>query len=362
MSFPRLANEKKPLTRHIYAFLSGPYENVGDALIRRRAIAWARTLGEPHLLMGGAHSASWDEALALNQGDTIYRSRTTWLRSVLLRSGRKPVLLIEPGEFNTDKRFYKLLVVLFLVSLVVRARGGSVVQMPRSMARQSRLGMFLYRATVSRSGTVLWREEPSWQTFNKIGAVVPDIGFDDPDSVPPSPKARDGIVISLRSDRPEPDVTLLDWLRDFAAEHSLTITAVSQVAEDDSRTQFLAERLGASKILWANRTSNEQEAILRTLYAETTLVWSDRLHVLVLGALHGAVPIEIVPAPNGKIPKHFDAVGIRGVSYDAVEVEDRESLSAILKAQLAKREGVDSSIAKARLALTDSRTSLLSRV
>ena len=358
MSFRKSANEENPLTRHIYAFMSGPYENVGDALIRRRAIAWARTLGEPHLLMGGAESATWDEALGLNQGDAIYRSRMTWLRSVLLNSGRKPVLLIEPGEFNTDKRFYKLLVVLFLVSIVVRARGGAVVQMPRSMARQSRLGKLIYRGTLSKRGIVLWREKPSWDAFNRIGAIVPDIGFDDPDSLTPSSRTRAGLVISLRSDRPEPDLNLLDWLRDFASEHNLTITAVSQVAEDDSRTLFLAERLGASKILWSSRTSNEQESVLRTLYDGTTLIWSDRLHVLVLGALHGAVPIEIVPAPNGKIPKHFDAVGITGVSFDAAEVEDREHLTEILESQLAKRERVEASIAIARTALANSRTRL----
>lgn len=359
MNFHKSAKEKNQLTRHIYAFMSGPYENVGDALIRRRAIAWARTLGEPHLLMGGAKSASWDEALGLNQGDTIYRSRMTWLKSVLLRSGPKPVLLIEPGEFNTDKRFYKLLVVLFLVSIVVRARGGAIVQMPRSMARRSKLGMLIYRGTLSKRGVVLWREKPSWEAFNRIGAIVPDIGFDDPDSLTPSLKARDGIVISLRSDRPEPDSNLLDWLRDFAGEHDLSITAVSQVAEDDSRTQFLAEHLGARTILWSSRTSNEQESVVRALYEGTTLVWSDRLHVLVLGALHGAVPVEIVPAPNGKIPKHFDAVGISGVSFDATGVKDREQLFAILKAQLTKRESVESSIATARVALADSRSRLL---
>ena len=220
--------------------------------------------------------------------------------------------------------------------------------------------MLIYRATISRRGNVLWREKTSWDAFNKIGAIVPDIGFDDPDSLAPTSKAREGIVISLRSDRPEPDLDLLDWLKDFADEHSLTITAVSQVAEDDARTHFLAEHLGASEILWSSRTSNEQEHILRALYDGTSMVWSDRLHVLVLGALHGAVPIEIVPAPNGKIPKHFDAVGITGVSFDANEIKDREHLSEILTSRVATREDVELSIDNARLALVDSRILLLS--
>jgi hypothetical protein len=355
------SNGMSLLSPRVFVFFSGPYKNVGDALIRRRALAWARLLGEPHVLVGGAKSSEWDEAVGVTNTDKIYRSKLTWLRGVLMNSGRRPVLVIEPGEFNTDRRFLKLLVVLFGVSLLIRVRGGSVVQMPRSMARVSPFGKALYSGTLSKRGTTLWRERLSWNLFDSRGVVVPDIGFDDPDSLVVTAAVRDTLVISLRSDRDAPAAEMLAWLKKFAVDRGLKTIAVSQVAEDDIRTRAVATELGSEILCWDDRTSNEQEAILRDVYTRTALVWSDRLHVLVLGALHGAVPVEIVSFSNGKIAKHFDAIGVRNVAFDASTIRSEQELAEILEMQLGRRGDIALRVEAARLELIRTRDTLLTR-
>jgi len=346
------------LPRHVYAYFSGPYENVGDALIRRRALAWMQDLGEPHLLVGGRPSAEWNDSLGISTSDQTYNSWGSWLRSIAFKSGKRPVLVLEPGEFNTDARFLKLLLTMLFVSIAVRARGGSVVQMPRSMAQSSRVGKLIYAATLLKPKAALWREKVSWGSFRKVGHVVPDIGFDDPDSLDTKLQPRTHLVISLRVDRPAPDPQVIAWLREFAFEAGLEITAVSQVAEDDPRTRELAETLASEVLLWGDSTSNDQEASLRDLYGKTAMVWSDRLHVLVLGALHGAVPIEIVGAPNGKVAKHFDAAGIANVSFSSKEFPNREVLKMLLSEQLERSGSIASSVADARLSLSSARSKI----
>lgn len=344
----------------VFLFLSGPYENVGDALIRRRALSWARAHGKAHVLLGGRRSPDWDASLELAQSDMIYRSRIGWIKAAVLNSGSKPLLVIEPGEFNTDKRFLRTLFVLLLVSVAIRVRGGSVVQMPRSMARASPVGKALYSLTIGRSSDIFWREEQSWISFRNVGTVVPDIGFDDPDSVTRTSGNRRFLAISLRSDRPELDLNMAGWLRQSAASLGLEIVAVSQVAEDDTRTDQLRKQLDCAVLLWGDQSSNSQERALRSIYDETALIWSDRLHVLVLGAMHGAVPLEIVVSPNGKIKKHFEAIGIDRISFDANGIATAVQLHDLLTSHINRSESVKIKVEAARRSLAAARASVRS--
>ena len=340
-------------------YLSGPYKNVGDALIRRRALSWAREVGPVTVLLGGSSSKVWSEALGLTPDDTILRSKSAWVRAAFSLSSR-PVLFIEPGEFNTDRRFLSFHAFMLSVALLVRLRGGTVAQMPRSLARRSALGTALYRSTLGRRGSVLWREKPSWIFFREKGDVVPDIAFDDPDSVTTTSHPRDLMIVSTRSDRPSLDDRHLQWIKDFAADRGLSLVTVSQVAEDDSRTVELARALDARPVLWGYNSSNEQEALVRDLYARSVLVLSDRLHVLVLAALHGASPTEIVPSPNGKAAKHFDAVGLPGISHDATPITSAEDLHELLAQVIERDPEVRDAVAAARIRIDVARQAVVS--
>lgn len=350
--------ERPPKPARVLIYLSGPYKNVGDALIRRRALAWAREVGSVTVLLGGNPSQAWSEALGLTVDDTVLRSKSEWVRAAISGATR-PVLFIEPGEFNTDRRFLPFHAFMLSVAILVRLRGGSVVQMPRSLARRSPLGTMLYRSAFHRRGRILWREQPSWTFFNGRGEVVPDIAFDDPESVGATSYPRDILVVSTRSDRPSLDERHLGWVKAFAGQRNLTIVTVSQVAEDDSRTVELAESLEARPMLWGSRTSNEQEALVRDLYARSVVVISDRLHVLVLAALHGASPTEIVPAPNGKAAKHFDAVGLPRVSHDANAIASDHQMEEVLISALERASEVQDAVADARKRIDSARRAVI---
>ncbi|WP_374945572.1 polysaccharide pyruvyl transferase family protein [Agreia sp.] len=341
-----------------FIYLSGPYKNVGDALIRRRALSWAREIGPVTVLLGGNPSEAWSEALELAADDTILRSKSAWVRAAVSRSSR-PVLFIEPGEFNTDRRFLPFHAFMLTVALLVRLRGGRVAQVPRSLARRSSVGTLLYRSAFGRRSAVLWREEPSWTYFRQKGDVVPDIAFDDPDSVATTSFPRDLVVVSTRSDRPPLDDRHLEWIKNFADDHALSLVTVSQVAEDDPRTAELARALDANPVLWGFNSSNEQEALVRNLYSRSVLVISDRLHVLVLAALHGASPTEVVPSPNGKAAKHFDVVGLPGISHDATLIASAQGMHELLTSVVERAADVRAAVASARVRIDAARQAVV---
>ena len=63
---------------------------------------------------------------------------------------------------------------------------------------------------------------------------------------------------------------------------------------------------------------------------QTAITVSDRLHVLILASLGGAVPGRLPPSPASKVREHFAAVGYKGVSMDSATA-DAVQLIAFLR-------------------------------
>jgi hypothetical protein len=59
------------------------------------------------------------------------------------------------------------------------------------------------------------------------------------------------------------------------------------------------------------------------------------MHVLVLAALSGAVPVELVPTPTGKISAAFATIGIHGIALDASEAT-AEAMQQFLREQVTR--------------------------
>jgi exopolysaccharide biosynthesis predicted pyruvyltransferase EpsI len=127
-----------------------------------------------------------------------------------------------------------------------------------------------------------------------------------------------------------------------------------QVREDEDRAGELAVMLGGQFDPWGMRDAVAQEALVRERYDRARLVISDRLHVLILAALSGAVPVELVPAPTRKIADSFATIGLAGVSADAASLST-DQITAFLAAQLERADEVRQrvSAADARLAETE---------
>jgi len=140
-------------------------------------------------------------------------------------------------------------------------------------------------------------------------------------------------------------------VRDTAEAAELRIRAVVQVREDEERARELADELRAVFDPWGDRDPITQEALLRERYENARLVISDRMHVLVLAALSGAVPVELVPHPTRKIRDAFHVIGLEGVSLDS-SVQDVDAMRAFLQAQLLRRGEVDEGVRRAHDELT----------
>jgi len=87
------------------------------------------------------------------------------------------------------------------------------------------------------------------------------------------------------------------------------------------------------------------------VYDRARLVISDRMHVLVLAALSGAVPLELVPEPTRKITAAFATIGLSDTTADASTLS-ADGMLDCMRHQLARREEVSDRVAAAAAELT----------
>ena len=335
----------------VFAVATGAYGNVGDAVIRRRALSWLDgvTHRSWHVYVGNAPGA-WIEQLQLPNGTHIYRSsdRARWVLRLMAGRGRR-VLLLDPGEVPLANHDVPAEIVTLMLCTVLRARRSVIIRPPRGIGRRRRAGVMVHKAASRLSDLVLWRNEESLQTIG-VGELAPDTAFGEPSIDGASWDGRDLVVVSLRGRRPHPGQTVLGGVARLAEAERLKVVTASQVREDEPRNASLAnelEDIGAGHVAWHASSDLEHEIVLRELYARARYVVSDRLHVLILAALAGAVPLEYVPSPRPKVDVTFRQIGVTDVSLDSESHDaDQFVLHAIQSAN--QREELASAIARAR--------------
>ncbi|QDE35753.1 polysaccharide pyruvyl transferase family protein [Microbacterium foliorum] len=310
--------------------LTGPAGNIGDALIRRETLAWAMGTSDELVAYTGDAPDVWLTQLGLPGDALVLRTKKSvprWLRLLVL-APRRPVLVFEAGEIPLDRGNGLRELVFLVETLIVRVKGGVVVRPPRGIRAPSQPALAIHRLAARLSQVTLWRDESTLATA-RCGRLAPDIGF--------SAGARPGLpwgerselLVSLRGARPLPDAEWLSAVRETAERAGLAIRTVVQVREDESRARELAQLLGGEFEPWGDTDPLAQEERLRHRYDAAQIVISDRMHVLVLAALSGAVPLELVPRPTMKITKAFEAIGLHGVSVDS-SADDRTRMRAAL--------------------------------
>ncbi|WP_394289118.1 hypothetical protein [Microbacterium sp.] len=204
----------------------------------------------------------------------------------------------------------------------------------------------------------LWRDRVSHRIAGG-GDLAPDIGFaagirtGEPDA------ARDELIISLRGTRPHPGVDWVDGIRATAERAGLRIRTVVQVREDEDRARTLAEELGGTYSPWGGTDPLAHEDSLRDQYDRARIVVSDRLHVLILASLSGAVPVELVPHPTAKITEAFDTIGYSRLSLDTADSRD---IAAFMTAQLARASELRERIAAADRTLATLEATVRARI
>lgn len=331
-----------PQKRQIFIVLTGVSGNLGDAVIRRRILNWVRGTGTIHAYFGRT-TPGWVEQIGLTEGEHSYGAgrRRDWLKKLIFGKGPR-AWVFDPGEVPLGREHLKSEVVFLVIAVLVKARGGKIIRPPRAIGDYSPLVGWFYRQSARLSDEVLWRDEASLARM-RVGTLVPDTAFSEPRIPGAEPGDRNFMILSLRGKRPIPSEEWFEALRRFSTSSGLPIKIVSQVDEDEKRSDELAARLGndvAEYLPWGSRSDAEQEAYVRELYRTADLVVSDRLHVLILSSVAGAIPAEVVPAPKPKVKDHFAVAGYPDVSFDSAATSAEEIID-FLSRQLTRREELD---------------------
>ncbi|MFT4214590.1 MAG: hypothetical protein QM622_07425 [Microbacterium sp.] len=347
------SRRRVPRPTRTFVSLTGPAGNIGDALIRRRTLEWARGTSEQLVAYVGDAPDEWMRQLGVASGTRVLRSKRSvarWLWSIAT-APRHPVLVFEAGEVPLDRGNGLRELVFLAETIVVRLKRGIVVRPPRGIRAPSEPARWLHARAARLSQFALWRDADSAELAG-VGVLAPDIGF--AAGVRPGlpDGERDELIVSLRGARPFPDAAWSTAVRSFAAANDVRIRTVVQVREDENRAGELAQALGGTVEPWGDRSALEQEALLRERYDRARLVISDRMHVLVLAALSGAVPVELVPHPTAKIAEAFRTIGLAGISHDA-SATDAEGMARFLAAQLARTAEVRDRVSAAAARLVD---------
>lgn len=345
-----------------FVSLTGPAGNIGDALIRRETLNWALgTSGDLVAYVGDAPDV-WLDQLGMPGDATVLRTKQSLPRWfwMMLTAPRRPVLIFEAGEIPLDRGNAVREVVFLLETLIVRIKGGVVVRPPRGIRAPSWPAIAIHRVAARASQVTLWRDAATLRVA-KTGRLVPDIGFA-AGRRPGLPwSERSELLVSLRGTRAMPSDAWVQTVREFAERSHLKIRTVVQVREDEDRARELATALGGVFEAWGETDSVTQERLLRERYDGAQMVVSDRMHVLVLAALSGAIPVELVPTPTAKISHAFATVGYSELSLDAIAASP-ESMRAFLHAQHGRTADLEDRITAAEQRLTSLATDIRSAI
>lgn len=330
----RSAQKPRRRTR-TFVSLTGPEGNIGDALIRRATLRWSLGTSDELIVYAGDSPDVWLRQLGVPADAVVLRSKRSvpkWLW-MIATSPRRPVLVFEAGEVPLHKGNGLRELVFLLETVLVRLKRGVVVRPPRGIRAATEPSTWLHARAAKWSQVALWRDAASAALVGGSD-VVPDIGFGETPRASLRDGERDELLVSLRGARPMPDAAWLQAVRDMADAEGLRIRTVVQVREDEERARELASALGADFDAWGDTDAIAHEARLRERYSRARLVISDRMHVLVLAAIDGAVPAELVPSPTRKITEAFATVGIEGISLDSAGADARQ-MRDFLHARLA---------------------------
>lgn len=345
--------------RSIFAVGRGQYENIGDIILRRQLLDWLREAGPMHVYVG--HSPwGYDDGLRLGPDDTVYRSLVRWYAALAREAlAGRAHSVFKPGEIQLTLIGMKEHLVMLPGIALVRLGGGKVIRAGVGTRNFAPLPRAIMWPSMALSSYTRWRDDRT-ASYMRVGAAMPDLGYgegatdDEIRSFLQEPEdARRILVLSLREDhevdaRPYPRKEWLDAIAAYAQREDLDIHVVTQVAVDSDRSRRLAADLGAELLDWdPSDTHDQHEVKLRELYRRTRIALSDRLHVIIMAFTEGAVPVSLQMDSSTKASRHFETIGVDGVTLDmskarpedaveflgAVAGRRRELLEALLEAR-----------------------------
>lgn len=337
------------MLKKIFFVGTGQWENLGDVILRKYYSRVFRPAGEVHMFVEKAPKPFADAVS--EETDNVYHLSAEMYGPIRAALREKNAIFIANcGEILTTGWNLKYHLKCMVFSYLVRLRGGRAIMAGIGLrSKPSRLQWLIMRIALSPYDLVAWRDPGSKEMLGRRDEVLmPDWafkegGFDGDDGQ----KRRDVLVVSLRGDRPRPSQKWLNAIKQFADSHRLRIVAITQVRRDLERSAWLASSLGGELFPWQENDFDQLEVDLRTLYQNAAVTISDRLHVLILAATEGSIPVCLPEFSEGKIERHFASIGYSNVSESVTDLDEGQIVER-LGFQISRREELTRCILEGR--------------
>lgn len=318
------------MSARVFVWAEGLASNLGDSVLRRGLLRRLEVHDAVHAYVGPG-GEGYLSGLEISDRTTAYTSEWRW-HLAIVRSclRRRTVVLMSPGEAIADRRSLLMRAAFVAEGLLARLRGGALHQTGVGIRRPVGNWPVGIRATAHICDIVTWRDEWS-RAFIGRGAVFPDWAIGEGPRVATEDAARDLLALSFRGDRLQPSVEEITMLRELSDELGLRPVVVAQVAADDAPGRALAQQLQCDFVEWGSGDHADIEARVRSVYARTQLILSDRVHGLIIAATEGAIPIPFGFVSAEKARRTLDAAGLDAPSLDPADLRSGRASQVLAK-------------------------------
>lgn len=297
----------------VHALLQGHKTNIGDSVLRRAYVEALSTISDDISVWAGPPTTGYVEGLGLNRQAVAQPNFFAWYFNALIDSLRGgAILALNAGQYGLAPRYLVQALLFIPLCVLIRLRKGNIVWLGAAVPAPVKGRTWTIQTLDKLATAVCWRDSTT-QTFMPSKARMPDWAFA-LGPTHPEERPRNLLVVSLRGDRPAPSREWLDSVRTAAQRLDLDVATVTQVDEDHQRNATIAQYLGGHHYGWQSDSHPAQEAIVRSVYSRTAVALSDRLHVLIMAATEGAVPLAWLSLTTDKIPRHLDHLGFKWTS------------------------------------------------
>lgn len=309
--------------RDVFIAVHGQDDNLGDSVLRRPMVDAARSAGHRLQVLVGRNSPEYCSALGLAAEDVLYASRAEWTRAAAAAAVRGQAHLVSnAGEIQLNRRRVRILLSEVALLALVGARGGQRLATGLGVRAATGPRVALLRLWTRLFGLVSWRDAVSAASAGGRGVVSPDWSLILGSPVEDWRRSEDRplLALSFRGDRPALPPEAVDEIRRSCERFGLEPVVVTQVSRDGEQNDALATALGARHL----RPGSDRfehgpwEQVVREAYQRSRFAYSDRLHVLLLAATEGAIPVG--PSADPKIHRTFEAAGV--TLHDVAAIDD----------------------------------------
>lgn len=288
----------------VFYSVSAQEDNLGDIAIRLRMLKWLKESSDAIVVYVGPMSEDYLQPFGLEDGIDVVDSKLQAMLRLFRTLVRHRVFLVlppGPSAFGRVRNSFRSIATI-IASLVLTSGGGGVIQVGASYRGEGFISRKLHELKTALFRLCVVRDSKSFAS--KRSVMAPDLAFENWQNAGKPSRTR--LSVSLRSDY-EVDEDVLQQIRNISEDNGWKLTFVSQVRRDDIKHRELASEFGADVVSWENNHGIQFERV-KTAYAESVAVFSDRLHGLIFSSNMGALPIALLHPGNDKLTSTFQPV------------------------------------------------------